>query len=1031
MTDGPGRLVGLVGREEPLSRIRAAAARTADGVRSLVLVAGEAGIGKTALVRVATQDLPVVGWGTCIDEAGAPGYWPWSRALDQLARRIGVPEAVAAAGDDAPLLATIASVFGAGRTGQAPSARDRVLLMDAVGRWLERVAPADPVAVVLDDLQWADESSLALLEFVARSPGPARLCVIGCYRHDEVPRALRGRLARLSAPAEHVQLRGLDRDAVATLVEAATGVATEAAVDECYRRAGGHPVFTRELALLAATDHSAHVPLAVREAIDQRIRRLPDSARRALAMAAVAGNEVYRSVVARALGQDPIAVDAALAPAVDAGMVALDDGGLLRFAHDLYRETILATPDHDRPALHRDLGRALEHRADHGGEVGLADLARHFAAAVPVDGATRAAKWALEAAAADRRSLAFTEAAAHLRRWRAAVADAGAEVTDGLIVEVLLAEADALARAGSVVAARGLLRTARDVAIRSGAGDALARIALAVTDLGAQFAARRDDVLRELDEALDAVAGVDAVLEARVTAALARELQHSVASERPRAGPLSERALALGRAAGDADTLVACLLARHDVLWTPGSAPARADVAHEIVAAASAVGDDERRAEGLLLLANALLEMGSAAFLPALESSLEVLGRLGQPRHRYTVETRRAALALLHGELDEAAELIDRAAALGVRIREPDTENVRMSQRLELVRSRGQAPELEAFAAAAVAHWTGAPVHAHAVAAGFLARAGKVDAARRHVGTVVDLGTWRADRSYLWSVFVRELAVAAIALDDRDLCRLLFDELTALTSTCGVNGAVVAFAGSHAHTAALLAGALGSDAARLWQDTVDTYSRLGAAGWLAEATARRTPRRPPGERSLRRAGRSWHVVFHDERATVPHAKGLADLAALLAQPDKDVPALVLYGSDDRSGPAGAVADREALDAYRRRLRELEEDLDEAGADHDDGRVERLEAEREALLRELGSVTALHRGTRVFANYPAERARKAVAARVRDAIRRLSADAPALAAHLDGAVVTGMSCRYRGDGGPPWEVVDDPRRSAGR
>ena len=104
--------------------------------------------------------------------------------------------------------------------------------------------------------------------------------------------------------------------------------------------------------------------------------------------------------------------------------------------------------------------------------------------------------------------------------------------------------------------------------------------------LGARFSARRDDVIGELDQALSAVAGADPGLEALDSATLARELQHSVADDRPRARPLSERALALGRDTGDAETLLACLLARHDVLWTPGEGAARAEVAQEIVAVA-------------------------------------------------------------------------------------------------------------------------------------------------------------------------------------------------------------------------------------------------------------------------------------------------------------------------------------------------------------------------------------------------------------------------------------------------------------
>ena len=99
----------------------------------------------------------------------------------------------------------------------------------------------------------------------------------------------------------------------------------------------------------------------------------------------------------------------------------------------------------------------------------------------------------------------------------------------------------------------------------------------------------------------------------------------------------------------------------------------------------------------------------------------------------------------------------------------------------------------------AVEWWVGAPAYAHAIAAGFLARAGDLDGARRELDTVLSLDDWRTDRSYLWSVLVGELATAAIALEDRGLCRRLVDDMRPLRSTCAVNGALVCFMGAHAH----------------------------------------------------------------------------------------------------------------------------------------------------------------------------------------------------------------------------------------
>ena len=216
-------------------------------------------------------------------------------------------------------------------------------------------------------------------------------------------------------------------------------------------------------------------------------------------------------------------------------------------------------------------------------------------------------------------------------------------------------------------------------------------------------------------------------LEAHLAASLARELHHSVPAQRPRARPLSEQALALARTLDDPTTLAACLLARHDILWTPGRAGERIAIAREISDLAARTGDAERHAEGLLLTANALLEQGSAAFRSALADFLRASDGFRQPRHDYLAMTRRGALALLDGRLDEAERLIAASSALGERIGEPDAGNVRMSQLLGLVRARRDPERLRATAGEAVRWWVGVPSHAHAVAAGFLARTGDPD----------------------------------------------------------------------------------------------------------------------------------------------------------------------------------------------------------------------------------------------------------------------------------------------------------------
>jgi hypothetical protein len=1004
----------LIGRGPLIEQLAGAVGRAQAGERVTVLVGGEAGIGKTSLMRAATADAARTGahvaWGVCPDAAGAPGYWPWTQAVTALVREVGLERARELGGDDVPSLALLCSAFGP-PAGERGTDRERLLLLDATSRFLDGLSRQAPLVVVIDDLHWADESTLALFDFVARSPVAAPLCLIGAFRPDELRPRFRDRLL---SSGEFLPVTGIDAAAVHDLVERVRGVSVDPAVSTAIAaRTRGHPFFVRELALLAG--HDGEVPAAVSDLIDRRISRLSTRTRDILRATAALGTTPHLDVLARALELRPPEVADGIREAVAAG-VLLAEGPA--FSHDIVRETVAdGISATDRVALALRLGSALEDRAARIGDVSPSELARQFVAAIAVDGADRALSWTLAAAAADCRALAFDEAAGHLRRLRAAVADAGIDVDPAAMFEVLLAEADALARGGGTIEARGLLRVAAAVARRTEDPERIARGALALTALGSRFAVRRDDIVAELEQALLAVRGSGTPLEAQVTAALARQLQHSVATDRPRAEPLSRSALALGRAAADPVTLIGCLFARHDVLWTPGTAPERADLAREIVGVAQTVGDDERRADGLVLLATALLEQGSPAFEPALDEGLALLDHLGQPRHRYLAETRRACVALLRGDGERSADLIERAAALGERIREPDTGNVRMSQRVELVRARADADEQHAFAAEAVAHWTGVPIHAHAVAAGFSARAGDLDGARRHLRTVIDLGGWRAETSYLRAVFIRELAQAAIAVEDAELCTDLLGYFEPLAHTCGVNASVVAFSGSLADHAARLAAALGHvDRAAVLLDLASTaYRGLGAAGWLAALSSHETAQpetAQPGTAcaALRRTGRGWEIVFSGRSVTVAHSRGLADLAHLIAAADRDVHVLDLVDSADRSGSGGVLADDTAIGAYRRRIAELDGIPGEAAA-----------AERAALIAEVSRVTSLSGRARPFANTPAERARKAVSARVRDAIRRIEADRPELGAHLDRSVVTGTYCRYRTEEGVSWDV----------
>ena len=1025
----------FVGRAEPLARLTAAYQTLTEGPGStgwtgLVLVAGEAGIGKTALLSrfaglvVAAGGTVVTG--TCWEGDQTPAWWPWTQALRTL---IDQRSELAEAGG--PELGAVVPEVAGERAAVADAGTvDRIRIFDAIGQLLHRAAARNPVVVIVDDLQWADKSSVDLLRFIARQQQD-RLLLIGAYRPNEPPPGVTAALADLATTAELVPLRGLSAAEVADLAQAVTGAA---APDEWVRivheRSGGHPFYARELCrLLGTAGTAADVPVAVRDVIGRRLARLSPQCAALLEAGAVAGTTLLPDVLVEVIGEDSTQVAALVAEATAAGILAPagHSDGTARFVHDLYRETIYTTLSPSRRLdLHHRVADALRHRHDRDAPVFEAELAFHFTAAVRVADLASAVAWALDAARADATRFAFAEAAGHLTRLRSAVAAAGRRLSDADLVGLLTAEADLWLRAGDAAQAHDLLDSAWARATDARRAELLGAVALGLDRIDARFAMPRADLVAVLTVARRALDGTGTTTEATVTAALARQLQHSVPADRPQARPLAEQAVTIARTLDDPATLASCLLAQHDSLWTPGTATARAEIAAEIADLAKHAGDPERHAQALLLSATAQLENASAAFRATFDEYAHATRRLHQRRHDYLLRTRRAALALIDGDIATGDRLSAEAATLGDSIGDSDTGNVRMSQRLEVVRARNHPAELREMAAEAVAWWIGAPAHAHAVAAGFYARAGDLDAASRELNTVLALEDWKTDRSYLWSIFIGEIATAAIALHDRPLCQRTLDDLLPIADTCAVNAALVCFMGAHAHRVGLLYAALGKPQfARRWLgQALETHKRLGAHAWQAEThralaalgdpggpkrTRRPTDHNVP---QLRRVGDMWRASYRGKTTYLRDSKGLRDIVALLARPGVDIPARDLAGVEvSASARMDPVLDRTALVAYRRRLAEIDDELGTAHDHADLAQHQHASDERELLLAELRRATRPDGRSRTFGNTVTERARKAVTARIRDAIRRVTDAHPELGAYLDRTIRTGTACRY--------------------
>jgi hypothetical protein len=226
-----------------------------------------------------------------------------------------------------------------------------------------------------------------------------------------------------------------------------------------------------------------------------------------------------------------------------------------------------------------------------------------------------------------------------------------------------------------------------------------------------------------------------------------------------------------------------------------------------------------------------------------------------------------------------------------------------------------------------------------------------------------------------------------------------------------VVGGCAAYYGPVDHHLGLLAGALGrtADAVAHRRAALAASERLGTPAWTATTRAA-LDGAAGGPAAFRRDGETWTLGYAGREVHLADAKGLRDLATLLANPGAEVTAYRLWGGPAEPPGADPVLDERARAAYRRRLAELDELLDAADARGDPAASDRARAERSALLAELAAATGLG-GRRRRLGDEDERARKAVTARVRDVLRRIRAVHPELADHLDAAVSTGTACRY--------------------
>jgi predicted ATPase len=353
----------FVGRVEELELLEAARGRAADADPAVVLVGGEAGVGKTRLVaelaaRCATEGTRVLAGGCVPVGDGALPYAPIVEALRTLVAEVGVGAVRELVGPSWPELARLLPTLGEPVAGPAGQARLFELLLGLLGRLSERV----PLVLLVEDLHWADQSTRDLLAFLVRNLRRERVLLVVTYRDDEPGQQQLGPyLAELdrASPVERIELSRLDQvETEAQLIGILGAAPAVDLVADVFARSEGNPFFTEEL-LTVLRRGSAQLPATLRDLLRGRIQTLPEQASQVLAVVAVAGRRTSHRLLAAVAGLDDQQLDQALRSAVSNQLLLTtpsEDGYQIR--HALLREVIDADllPG-ERARLHARLPR--------------------------------------------------------------------------------------------------------------------------------------------------------------------------------------------------------------------------------------------------------------------------------------------------------------------------------------------------------------------------------------------------------------------------------------------------------------------------------------------------------------------------------------------------------------------------------------------------------------------------------------------------------------------------------------------------
>ena len=791
----------FVGRTEELAWVGAQWHAACRGEPRLAVVRGEPGIGKTRIAAEFAERCyrggTTVLWGRCIEDPSVP-FEALTSALGPL---------VGSAAATTPLWHLFGVADELVLSGDPDVARYR--MFQSVTQLLERAASEAPVLLVLDDMQWADGSTLALLAHFLRAAPPVCVLVLVTVRTTELSAAdafvtTVDELTREGRAASR-DIGGLELADVDSLIENILPTTTVQQFGAKVRdRTGGNPFFVA--ALLRHIDETGEadlerldLPDTVRAVIDRRITHLAPAAREILEVAAVVGIEFDAALVEAVteLSGSPLA---RLLDEIGAAGIAQpcdDIGRVYAFAHALIRDSLYCGIGPARRALmHERVADALECQPEDGRRDRAAQLARLFAAAPSRAAAAKAIEYATRAGEDALTSLAYEDAYAHFDMALGLIDGDRVDVDAATRADVQFARARASFSYGERARAKADFEQVAAVYRRLGDPERLTNLTLGISGtsmrhLWSEYGMVSDWVIELVRETLAFSEGQETPDRVRLLARLAEELYFSPDAHTRTV--IAEEALAMGRRLDDTRALADALNGRLRALWHPENAGERLRTARELRDLALAAGDAELAMAGEAWSIVSQLELSGTTDIAG-EPDIDVAvahyaamaSEYRSPRHSVWSGAIRGGRALARGAFDETERLIGEGMSVAPEVFGYAIQGF-AGQLCTLRIEQGRAAEVLDAGRDFVAQYPQVPAWRAGLSV-ILAELGLVDEAREQLAVLaVDgLDAFRPDQE--WLFLMGAIAETCSTIGATDIAAECYELLAPFADRCIVLG---------------------------------------------------------------------------------------------------------------------------------------------------------------------------------------------------------------------------------------------------